>query len=195
MAEAAERILAEMEQNSAKPTLMTFCTLLSCWQSTLHPRKAMRAARILEMMKERYENLASNMDKSRAEELLTNAQTMVISACCKIHPKSPDDVRRRTFQLAQEIFNEIERPTFVTYNTYFQANNNLLDDPLERDEQIRAAFLRYHASADQVHPSVWSAIKRVMTKEGHRQLLRELEGFPRRFDSPENVGERNRGIV
>lgn len=171
-ADQVELILLEMNDAGVEPDLMTYCSLLTVWSRSKNVDKAKRARLILNEMNAKYEDLAPQ--HRNAEELLRNAQTMVL-ACCAHLPMGSHDLEAS--KIAVETFGEIQAPTFVTYATYLQALHRLEKDPTRRDAIISEVFLRYCSESNEINSLVLHRLKHAASPAMFETLLAKAEAL------------------
>jgi hypothetical protein len=142
-AERANSVLKEMTDAAVSPDLMTYCSQLTVWSNTNHTDKAQSARAVLDSMVASYKDLAPL--HRNAQELLRNAQTMVVAACAYLphNMDCPAEDLERIHQIARQTYGEIQEPTFVTYATYMLALHRLETDEKTRYRSVREVFLSY----------------------------------------------------
>mmetsp|Transcript_18586 Transcript_18586/g.27566 ORF Transcript_18586/g.27566 Transcript_18586/m.27566 type:complete len:725 (-) Transcript_18586:327-2501(-) len=180
MAEKAESILQEMKSANVDCDLMTYCSVLTCWYQTKHPDKAARARLQLDSMMRNYPTLARKHHNS--EELLRNAQTMVISACAYSRPDSKSSAQ--VLRIATKTYGEVQNPTHVTYATYILALHRLEQDPLKRENSIVEVFLRHCREGNQIEDLVVSRLKASTSAVLFKSLLASGTELQTRKKSP-----------
>eukprot|EP00546_Thalassionema_frauenfeldii_P016260 CAMPEP_0178901500 /NCGR_PEP_ID=MMETSP0786-20121207/4060_1 /TAXON_ID=186022 /ORGANISM="Thalassionema frauenfeldii, Strain CCMP 1798" /LENGTH=609 /DNA_ID=CAMNT_0020572615 /DNA_START=364 /DNA_END=2193 /DNA_ORIENTATION=- len=166
-AEKAEAILDEMKTAGVDCDLLTYCTILTCWYKIKHVDKATRARLQLENMMKNYSALARKHRNS--EELLRNAQTMVITACAHSSPDSGNG--HETLEIATKTYREVQNPNHVTYAAYILALKILEQDPQKRDRCISEVFLRYCKEGSEIEDLVRKRLEEATSPSLFQELL------------------------